>query len=378
MKSRLFTPGPTPVPEHVMLRMAQPMIHHRTPEFRAALHEVSELLAYVFQTTQPVMTLTASGTGAMEAAIVNTLSAGDEVVFVDGGKFGQRWGEIARAYGLLAHEVAVDWGTAASADQLLEGLERAPTAKAVLLTQSETSTGVFTDVREIVKRIRPRFEGLVVVDGITAVGAHEMRFDEWDVDVLVTGSQKGLMIPPGLAFIALSARAWHAAESATLPRYYFDLAAAGSSLQKDDTPWTPAVTLVLGLLEALRMIRREGIEAVWSRHDRLAAGLRAGLAGLDLKLFGDPPSNAVTSVHLPERGEEFMKLIKEKYRMTIAAGQGHLKGKIFRVSHLGYYDEADMMAALYVIEQALTDVAHRHQPGAGLAAASNVYSHKPA
>jgi len=374
MKPRLFTPGPTPVPESVMLRMAQPIIHHRTPEFKTALTEVAEGLGYLFCTSQPVLTLTASGTGAMEAAIVNTLSAGDEIIFVNAGKFGERWGEIALAYGLIAHEITVEWGRAATPEQVERALGEHPNVKAICLTHSETSTGVYTDIRAIASRLRPGYDGLIIVDGITAVGAHEMRFDEWDLDIVVTGSQKGLMIPPGLAFIAMSERAWRAAESSTLPKFYFDLKMALKGHESGDPPWTPAVTLVLGVAEALKMIREEGIENVWGRHDRLGSALRAGVAALGLKPYGDPPSNAVTAIALPERGDEFMSLMKKKYKVTMAAGQEHLKGKIFRVSHLGYYDEADMLSVLYAIESALSDIGHDHTPGAGLAAAQRVFN----
>jgi aspartate aminotransferase-like enzyme len=376
MKARLFTPGPTPVPESVMLRMAQPIIHHRTTEFRQIFQGLSEDLQYLFGTTQPVMTLTSSGTGAMETAIVNTLSAGDEIIFVNGGKFGERWGEIAVAYGVTAHEVAVEWGTAPTAAMLGAALDQYPSAKAICMTHSETSTGVFTDVHEIIHTLRPRFAGLFIVDGITAVGAHELRFDEWDVDVCVTGSQKGLMIPPGLAFITLSERAWRFSESATLPRFYYDLRPARKDLAKFDTPWTPAVTLVIGAAEALKMIREEGIENVWERHDRLATALRAGVSALGLQPFATPPSNALTAVNLPERGDEFMNLMKKKYKITMAAGQEHLLGKIFRVSHLGYYDEADMLAVLYAIESALADIGFDHAAGAGLAAAQLVFNQR--
>jgi aspartate aminotransferase-like enzyme len=354
--------------------MAQPIIHHRTPEFQSVLMEVTRNLQYLFCTTQPVLTLTASGTGAMEAALVNTMSAGDELIYVNAGKFGERWGEIAQAYGLDAHEIKLEWGTAVTASDILEMLERFPNSRAVCMTHSETSTGVFTDIREITRTIRERFDGLVIVDGITAVGAHEMRFDEWDLDVVITGSQKGLMIPPGLAFACLSDRAWAAAERATLPRYYFDLRLAKKALTSEDTPWTPAVTLVLGVAEALEMIRQEGIEEVWARHARLAGALRAGITALDLKLFGTPPSNAVTSVQVPEKGADFMSIMKKKYMITMAGGQDALKGKIFRVSHLGYYDEADMLSVLYAIESSLREIGHPHTEGAGLAAAQHFFN----
>lgn len=310
----------------------------------------------------------------MEAALVNTLSPGDSVMFVNGGKFGERWGEIARAFGLVTHEISVEWGTAVTAERLIEELEAHPDAKAVLLTHSETSTGVFTDIKALTLAIRPRFDGLVIVDGITAVGAHEMRFDDWDLDIVVTGSQKGLMIPPGLAFIALSERAWRATKSARIPRYYLDLGVARTALESNDTPWTPAITLLLGVADALTMIRTEGIENVWRRHDRLGMAMRAAGTALGLRLFGNPPSNALTSIMLPEKGKEFMKLLKETYSVTVAGGQGSLKGKIFRVSHLGYYDDADMLSVIYMMERALSDVGHPFTLGAGLAAAMQVFN----
>ena len=374
MRSRLFTPGPTPVPDSIMLRMAQPIIHHRTDEFRDALRGASADLQYLFCTEQPVLTLTSSGTGGLEAAIVNTLSAGDEVITVNGGKFGERWGKIAKAYGLVNHQIDVEWGTAVSSEQIRELLGRYPHTKGVCLTHSETSTGVFTDVRQIAHDIRSEFDGLIFVDGITAIGAHEMRFDEWGIDVAVTGSQKGLMIPPGLAFIALSDRAWHNAESSNLPSFYFDLKQARKALEKGDTAWTPAVTLVLGLAEALKMIRSEGREQVWARHERLADGLRVGMKALGFQLFGTPPSNAVTSVLFREGGGDFQKVMNTRYGITMAGGQEHLKGEIFRVSHLGYYDEGDMLTFLHFAERTLDDLSLEHESGAGVSAAQKLFA----
>ncbi|MBC8145318.1 MAG: alanine--glyoxylate aminotransferase family protein, partial [bacterium] len=287
----------------------------------------------------------------------------------DGGKFGERWGAIASAYGITAHALKVTWGQAPTIDDALAMLEKHPAAKAFCFTHSETSTGSYTDVRAMAAALRKRFDGLIIVDGITAVGAHEMRFDDWDIDIVVTGSQKGLMIPPGLAFIALSDRAWKATETSTLPKFYYSMQKAKKNLVTWDTPWTPAVTLVIGLGDALEMIRKEGVENVWSRHDRLARALRAAMKGVGLRLFADPASNAVTSVYLPERGDEFYSSLKKKYGITAAAGQDDYKGKIFRVSHLGYYDEADMFSVIYAIESALADVNHKFLMGVGLVAA---------
>jgi serine---pyruvate transaminase len=376
IKKRLYTPGPTPVPEHVMLSMAEPMIHHRHPEFQEILASVNENLNYLFQTKQGVMTLTSSGTGAMEAAVSNLLSAGDTALFVNGGKFGERWGELLKAYGVHAVEITMEWGTPVSADTVVETLNKNAAIKAVYLTHSETSTGTATDIKSIARAVHAHNNDIaVVVDGITSVGAMESKMDEWDLDIVVTGSQKGLMIPPGLAFIAVSERAWKLIEKSNLPRYYFDLKAAKKTLDKNDTPWTPAVTLFIGLDHALKMIKEEGIENIWTRHDKLARAIREGCKALGLKLFSSSPSNALTAVYVPE-GVEFKKfnsVLKQKFGITVAGGQGHVKGKIFRISHLGYYDELDMMTMMAALERTLVDVGAPIQVGAGLTAAQKVF-----
>jgi serine---pyruvate transaminase len=376
IKKRLYTPGPTPVPEHVMLSMAEPMIHHRHPEFQEILASVNENLNYLFQTKQGVMTLTSSGTGAMEAAVSNLLSAGDTALFVNGGKFGERWGELLQVYGVNAVEITMEWGTPVSADTVVETLNKNAAIKAVYLTHSETSTGTATDIKSIARAVHAHNNDIaVVVDGITSVGAMESKMDEWDLDIVVTGSQKGLMIPPGLAFIAVSERAWKLIEKSNLPRYYFDLKAAKKTLDKNDTPWTPAVTLFIGLDHALKMIKEEGIENIWTRHDKLARAIREGCKALGLKLFSSSPSNALTAVYVPE-GVEFKKfnsVLKQKFGITVAGGQGHVKGKIFRISHLGYYDELDMMTMMAALERTLVDVGAPIQVGAGLTAAQKVF-----
>ncbi|MFN0159400.1 MAG: pyridoxal-phosphate-dependent aminotransferase family protein [Bacteroidota bacterium] len=370
MKKRLFTPGPTPVPESVMLRMAEPIIHHRNPEFQEILTRVHQDLKYVFQTTQPVLTLTCSGTGGVEATFVSLFSPGDTIIAVNGGKFGERWVKMPQAFGLNVVEVKVPWGKSIQADQLQEVLKKTPTAKAVYLTHSETSTGTATDVKTMAQIIRQHSDALVCVDGITAVGAHEMRFDEWGIDVCVTGSQKGLMIPPGLAFVAVSARAIKAMETAKLPKYYFDLRKALKSHEKNDTPWTPAVSLIIGLDVALQMIRAEGIENIWVRHKRLATALRHGFEAMGMKMFSDSPSYAVTPVWVPEGVEwkAFNKTLKMDNGITIAGGQDEYTGKIFRVSHLGYYDDLDMITVIAAIERTLMKQGFAFTVGSGIAA----------
>ncbi len=370
MKSRLFTPGPTPVPERVLLRMAEPIIHHRHPEFRALMERIHADLQYVFQTSGPVLTLAASGTGAMEATFVSLFSPGDTVIAVNQGKFGERWVQMPAVFGLTAVGISVPWGKAVTPGEMRAALSAHPEAKGVYLTHSETSTGTATDIQGLARVIRSESNALVCVDGITAVGAHEFRFDAWGIDVCVTGSQKGLMIPPGLSFVALSARAVKAMESSTLPKFYFDLRRALASLATFDTPWTPAVSLIVGLGAALEMIRSEGIENVWARHRRLARALRRGIEAVGLRLFSASPSYAVTPVWLPADVEwsAFHRALKIDNGVTVAGGQGEYRGKIFRISHLGYYDDLDMVTVMAALERALESVGVSGVAGKGVAA----------
>jgi len=338
-----------------MLRMAEPLIHHRSDEFRALLKRVSTNLGYLFQTASPVLTLTCSGTGGVEATFVSLFSPGDTVITVNGGKFGERWFQMARIFGLDAVEIRTPWGKALDTGPLLYSLRAHPGARAVYLTQSETSTGTALDVRDLARVIRENSDALVCVDGISSVGALELRMDGWGVDVCVTGSQKGLMIPPGLAFVALGERAVGAAGRSKMPKFYFDLNRALRSGENGDTPWTPAISLLSGADASLSMIRDEGIENIWSRHARLAGALRAGIAALGLRLFSDSPSNAVTAVRLPEgvAWKEFRASLKTGSGVTVGGGQGEYAGSLFRIGHLGYFDEMDMVTIVAAIERAL-------------------------
>ncbi len=376
MKKRLFTPGPTPIPESVMLTMAEPIIHHRNPEFVEILTSVNQNLKYLFQTKNEVLTLTSSGTGAMEATVVNLLSAGDKAMFVNLGKFGERWGEIMKAYGVEPIEIKVEWGTAPSPELILGALQKNPGVKAVFITHSETSTGVFTNIKEIAAAVHEKYDIAVVVDGITSVGAHEMRFDEWGLDVIVTGSQKGLMVPPGLAFAALSDRAKKMLETSRLPKYYFSFKKALKAHAGNDTPFTPAITLIIGLEKALRMIKEETVETIWHKHKVLSEAVRNGCESVGLRLFGSPASHAVTAVNVPEGVEysKFNKILKQKYGITTAGGQEHLKGKIFRVSHLGYYDEVDIVGVVAALEWTLHDLNFKFEPGSGVTAVQETFA----
>lgn len=361
-----------------MLRMAAPIIHHRHPEFRAIMARVNAGLQYVFQTSGPVLSLACSGTGGMEATFVSLFSPGDTVISVNQGKFGERWVTMPRTFGLNAIEIAVPWGKAVQPEKVREVLRTNRQAKAVYLTHSETSTGTATDVKAVAQVIRGESDALVCVDGITAIGAHEFRFDEWGIDACVTGSQKGLMIPPGLAFVALSQRAIKALETSTLPKFYFDLRRALTSHASNDTPWTPAVSLLIGLDAALELIRAEGIENVWVRHKRLALALRAGIDAIGLRLFSEAPSYAVTPVWLPESVEwkAFNSALKVDNGITVAGGQGEFVGKIFRISHLGYYDDLDMVAVMAGIERALQTAGYAAPLGKGVEAVQKALSSK--
>lgn len=374
MKGRLFTPGPTPIPEGVMLEMAQPIMHHRHPEFEAIFARVNDNLRYLFQTKGDVLTFASSGTGAMEGAFASLFRKGDKIINVNGGKFGDRWTKVPTAYGLNVVEIPIEWGKSVTAGQIGEALKSNPDAKAVVMVHSETSTGAAIDLKSIAERIRSDSDALVIVDGITSVGAMEVRSDDWGLDVVVTGSQKGLMLPPGLSFASVSEKAFKMGESGDLPNFYFSFGAARKALGKGTTPYTPAVTLVVGADRSLEMIRKEGIENVWARHQLMAEACRAGIRGLGLTLFAENPSNAVTSVLAPDGvdGGKVVKTIKAEAGITIAGGQDHLKGKIFRLSHLGYYDRFDMVTVMAALEGTLRSLSYEFEPGAGVAAVQKV------
>lgn len=377
MKKRLFTPGPTPVPENVMLSMAAPIIHHRNPEFMEILEQVHEDLQYLFRTTQPVVVMTCSGTGGMEASISSLFGPGDKVITINGGKFGERWGELVRIFTGNCVEEKVEWGSALQPERLVELLRANPDARGVCLTHSETSTGTASDIRALCAAIREESDALILVDGITAIGAHEFHFDDWGADICITGSQKGLMMPPGLALIAVSERAQDIinAHASGRPQYYLSLKKALKAHAANDTPFTPAVTLIIGLAEALRMLREEGIENVWKRHERLASACRQGCEALGMKLFSNSPSFAVTPVWLPEGVDwkAFNKILKVGNGITVAAGQDDFAGRIFRISHLGYYDELDMLSVIGGLEFTLRSMSVPFEIGSGVAAVQRAF-----
>jgi aspartate aminotransferase-like enzyme len=374
LKKYLIAPGPTPVPERVLLEMAKPVIHHRTSEFEAIFGKVAEGLKAVFNTKQDVLMLAGSGTAAMEAAVINTLNPGDSVLVVDAGKFGQRWRDICKTYGINVSSIELDWGRSVKAEMIEEFLSANPETKAVLMQGSETSTTAYHPVEDIAKVVSKRDNCLFIVDGITSIGVHETKFDEWGIDIAVTGSQKAFMLPPGLSFICLSEKAWRFAESSTIPKYYLNLKKELKSQSKNTTAYTPATTLISGLAEVLKMFMEEGLENVYKRHAVNAEATRAAITAMGFELLAEVPSNAATGFYLPENidGGKLVKFMREKVGITYAGGQDHLKGRIVRVSHLGYHDAFDTITAISGLEMGLRNMGYDLKLGTGVAAAEEV------
>jgi aspartate aminotransferase-like enzyme len=374
LKKVLFTPGPTELPNEVLAAMARPIIHHRTDEYRQIFLEATRLLRELLGTKQPVLTVTASGSGAMESAVVNLLSPGDEMIVVEGGKFGDRWRGIGEAYGLTVHKVSVEWGRVATVEEVESALAAHPKAKALFVTHSETSTGALFPVHEFARAARARGV-LTVIDAVTSFGVYDLRFDDSDIDGVVWGSQKGMMIPPGLGYVCFGPRAWEAAEKAKLPRFYFNLLKARTTLEKGDTPFTPGISLVLATHAAASLMMKEGRENVFARHRKNADATRNAARALKLKLFAEVPSNAVTAVTGPADvdGGAVIKTMEKVYGVKIAGGQDRLKGKIFRLGHIGYYDEGDILRMVGAFESALADHGFKVEPGTGVRAALESY-----
>jgi aspartate aminotransferase-like enzyme len=374
IKKRLLAPGPTPVPEETLLELAKPVPYHRTPEARQLLMEVLQDLQYVFQTKFPVLALTSSGTGGLEAAIVNALPPGSKAICLIAGRFGERWRSLCKAFGVEPISVTVPYGQAVQPEQLAKALAEHPDALAVCSTLSETSTGVGHDIAAF-GRLVAATPALLLVDAISGLGAMECRTDAWNIDICVTGSQKALMLPPGLAFVSVSDKAWQRIDKNPSPRtFYFDLKKARASLQNSETPFTPAHTLLQALRLSLKRIRAEGIESIWAAQARHAAAARAGIQGMGLELFAAQPANGLTVAKVPAGidGVKLLSILEKKYGLKLAGGQDQLKGKIFRLAHMGYIDQFDVLAGLAGIEFGLLELGYRLEPGRGLAAAQQV------
>ena len=374
-KYLLFAPGPSPIPPDVLLAMAEPIIHHRAPAYVKVLEEVREGLKYLFQTKNEVLVFASSGTGAMEGAVTNTLCAEDKALVVQSGKFGERWAEICSAYGVHAKIIHVEWGKAVDPDLIKKALEVEPTIKAVFMQASETSTGVMHPVKEIADIVKNYENTILVVDAITGIGVFDLPTDKWNLDIVVGGSQKALMLPPGLAFAAVSDKAWGLMEKSTLPKYYFNFKKELKGIKNNQSAYTPAVSLVVGLREVLRQIKEEGLENVFARTDRMARAVREAMKALGLQLFApDSPSNAVSAIMAPDGidGQKVVKVLREKHNITIAGGQNQAKGKIFRVAHFGYMDTYDIVTIVSAVEMVLKELGYSVELGKGVKAALEV------
>ena len=374
-KKYLFSPGPTMLPPEVLLKMAEPIMHHREPEFEKIFAEIREGLKYLFRTKNEVLVFTSSGTGAMEGAVSNILSRGDKAIVVRGGKFGERWGEICKAYGVEFIPIDVEWGKAVDPKRIKELLESDPSIRAVYTQASETSTGVKHPIQAIADLVKRYEDTVIVVDAITGIGVFDIPTDAWGLDVVISGSQKALMLPPGLSFATLSDKAWKLAEKSTLPKYYFDFKKELKNTMKNQSSYTPAISLYVGLRETLRMIRQEGLESVFHRHEKLAEATRQAVRALGLELYApDSPSNAVTAVKIPGGidGEKLKDLFFEKFGITVAEGQDRAKGKIVRIAHLGYYARLDMVMVISALEMLLKEMGYPFELGTGVKAAEEI------
>ncbi|MBI4435902.1 MAG: alanine--glyoxylate aminotransferase family protein [Candidatus Omnitrophica bacterium] len=348
----LLTPGPTPLPAEVREALARPIIHHRTTVYQEIFKEVVEALKEVFQTRNDLFIFTSSGTGAMEASIVNFLSPEDKVVVIVSGKFGERFGEICSAYGLNTILLPVTWGEACPPEALSGVLKQSKDVKAVYATLCETSTGVCHDIQRLTQ-VSHDHGAILVVDAISGLAADPLLTDSWGVDIVVSGSQKALMLPPGLSFISVNAKAWEMAKGARLPKFYFDLLKAKKAWQKFDSPFTPAIPLVVALRETLKRIHKKGMEKIWKECAQLAESTRKSVTRLGLSLFAKAPSNALTAVLVPQGidGKQLVRTLREKYGIWVAEGQGELAGKIFRIAHMGYIQKKEIDLCLSVLEK---------------------------
>ncbi|MEH2398410.1 pyridoxal-phosphate-dependent aminotransferase family protein [Nostoc sp.] len=379
-KLMLMIPGPTPVPEAALLALAKHPIGHRTSEFSNILAEVTENLKWLHQTQSDVLMLNVSGTGAVEAGIINFLSPGDRILVGSNGKFGERWVEIGQAYGLNVEEVKVEWGKPLVPEVFAEKLQAdtQKQIKAVIITHSETSTGVLNDLETINRHVKEHGEALIIVDAVTSLGAFNLPVDAWGLDIVASGSQKGYMIPPGLGFVSVSPKAWEAYKTAKLPKYYLDLGKYRKATAKNTTPFTPPVNLIVALHTTLRIMKEEGLESIFARHERLKNATRAAIQGLNLPLLAadSSASPAITAV-APQgiEADKIRSLMKKRFDIALAGGQDHLSNKIFRIGHLGFVSDRDILSCIASLEVTLRELGYEDfTPGSGIAAAVRVFS----
>jgi aspartate aminotransferase-like enzyme len=375
LKRYLLAPGPTPVPPEVLLSMAMPIIHHRSPDFLPVLDSAKKGLQWLYQTKNDVLILCSTGTGGMVGAVNNFFSQGDKVIVINGGKFGERWTKICKNYGLDVDEIVLEWGYSVRPDIIEEKLKKTKDIKGVFIQASETSTGVYHDIQSLASIVKKYGNTLLIVDAISALAAHDLRTDEWGIDIMVGGAQKGLMLPPGIAFVSVSEKAWEMAKTSKLPRFYFDFKKERENLSKNQTNFTSPVTLIIGLNGSLKMLQAEGLENVFKRHEKLALTTRKAVQALGLELYAkESPSNAVTAIMTPPGidGQAVYKNLREKYGITAAGGQDRARGKIFRIAHLGYVDKFDVITAIAGIEMVLKGMGHPVKLGTGVATAEEL------
>ncbi len=375
MKRYLLAPGPTPVPPEVLLSMAMPIIHHRSADFVPILDSAKKGLQWLYQTKNDVLILSSTGTGGMVGSVNNFFNPGDTVLVINGGKFGERWTKISQAYGLNVIEIPVEWGYAVKTGQIEEALKGNAQIKGVLIQATETSTGVTHDIEAIGKIVRNYDDTLFIVDAISALVAHDLRTDEWGVDIMVGGSQKGVMLPPGLAFASVSEKAWKRNATSRMPRFYFNFKKERESLAKNQTNYTSAVSLIIGLNEAIKMLQAEGLENVFKRHALLASATREAVKAIGLNLYAkERPSNSVTAIEAPAGvdGQEIYKTLRERYGVTGAGGQDKAKGKIFRLAHLGYSGPFDVITGIAALEMVLKSLGYPVKLGTGVGAAQEL------
>jgi serine---pyruvate transaminase len=375
LKRYLLAPGPTPVPSEVLLSMAAPIIHHRSPDFLPVLDSAKKGLQWLFQTRNDVLILCSTGTGGMVGSVNNFFNRGDKVLVINGGKFGERWTKICQAYSLDVQEIIVEWGYAVKPELVDELLKKNRDIKGVFVQASETSTGVYHNIEALGSIVSKHADTLFVVDAISALVAHDLKTDAWGIDIMIGGSQKGVMLPPGIAFVSVSDKAWKKAETSKMPKFYFNFKKERENLAKNQTNFTSPVTLIIGLNESLKMLQSEGLENVFKRHAWLAAATRKAVQAIGLELYPrESPSNAVTAIMTPPGidGQVVYKNLREKYGITAAGGQDKAKGKVFRIAHLGYSDRFDIITAIAGIEMVLKGMGHPVKLGTGVAVAQEL------
>jgi aspartate aminotransferase-like enzyme len=376
-QNKLFTPGPTEIPPEVMSELSRPMIHHRTAEFESVFGETREQLKAIYQTQQEIIVLASSGTGGMEAAVSNFFSSGDQVLVIEAGKFGERWAQIARQYGLRVVSLFYDPGIPANPDDVIRVLKEHPAVKGVFMTASETSTATYHPVDKLAEAVRAQSQALVVVDAVTAIGIHDIKTDDWDLDVVVGGSQKGFMLPPGLSFVSVSQRAWKEAQTSTLPKYYFDLRKELKNHRENTTAYTPAVSLIRGCHKSCQLILQNGLQAWTRRHQIMTQAVHAGAKAMGLSLLAEnSPSHCLTAIWIPEAvgAKKIIGLLDTQHHMTVAGGQDELKDKIIRIAHFGALTFTDISAVIFALEMSIHMLGGKIELGAGPKAVSQVFA----